>query len=94
MSRRYEDHFWIAGDGRRGLRGARADRCKRCGLNRAKRNGDRIYFWGQPYIGDDLKTAPRCDPKKLQPQLDLAPAAKGHARIRSVSLRSKGQTPA
>ncbi len=80
MSRRFNDHVWIVGDGPRGYRGVRGDRCKRCGCFRVKRNGVRFYWWS----GDltHPRSSPACDPKKLQGVLDLEG---------QTPARSKGQ---
>lgn len=86
MARRYGDHVWISGDGPRGARGARADRCSRCGLFRRKANGAREYwFTGTSHVEAKSLESVRCDPSKLQRQLDLGADA-GRA-----SLRSKGR---
>ncbi|MDP3859005.1 MAG: hypothetical protein Q8Q73_14730 [Stagnimonas sp.] len=71
MSRSYFGHYWIKGDGRIGARGTRCDRCKKCGLQRRKSNGARVYRLPGDTAYRWADQPARCDPKNLQPKLDL-----------------------
>ena len=64
-------HHWEAGLGRPGPRGVRCDRCRRCGLNRAKKNGLRAYSWNDRGVSHWMRVAPACDPKRLQLVIEL-----------------------